>query len=124
MLCRRALLLMMTAAVRATASHINLSVVGGGADNTASGDASTVAGGLGNLAAGNEAAVGGAWNNSTTGDDATIAGCLLNQATGEATPVGYTLGSGTTRVERSQSGGSQDGWELSDVHHTAPFNRW
>ena len=90
MLRRALLLLLLTAAVRANASHSNFSVVGGGADNTASGDASTVAGGLGNLAGGNEAAVGGGWKNSATGDDATIAGGLSNQATGAATPVGFS----------------------------------
>jgi hypothetical protein len=109
MLWRRALLLLMTAAVKAIALHSNFSVVGGGTDNTASGDASTVAGGLGNLAAGNEAAVGGGWNNSATGDDATIAGGLSNSASGEATLVGFTgVGLRSMRAERSQSGDSQD----------------
>jgi hypothetical protein len=81
-------------------------VVGGGLNNTASGDGATVGGGFGNKASGLQATVGGGYNNTIpiTGTYAVIAGGFGNTASGDRATVGGG-GDNTASGERATVGG-------------------
>lgn len=67
----------------------NYATVGGGASNTASGDAATIGGGYNNAVSSFVATVGGGTQNSANGSYATVPGGLSNSAT-----MSYTLAAG------------------------------
>ena len=95
--------------------------VGGGRDNTASGEDATVGGGDGNTASGPDATVGGGESNTASGRQATVAGGDGNTASdgwatvggGDDNTAGYeaTVGGGfsnTASGENATVGGGED----------------
>ena len=79
--------------------------VGGGASNTASGQAATVGGGDTNTASGSGATVGGGGLNTASGDVATVAGGLSNQATVTDATVGGGVDNFATGLRATVGGG-------------------
>jgi hypothetical protein len=92
-----------TGMVSQTRSYVT---VGGGANNVATGDASTIAGGWDNVASGYRSAIGGGDGNDANGERATIGGGMSNTVSGDRAVVGGGQGNRATGFGAAVTGGS------------------
>jgi hypothetical protein len=82
--------------------------VGGGQDNTASGEEATVGGGYSNQANAEKATVAGGWDNTASGEEATVGGGVQNTASGWGSTVSGGLGNTASGWGASVSGGGDN----------------
>ncbi|MBI2926536.1 MAG: tail fiber domain-containing protein [Verrucomicrobia bacterium] len=84
------------------------STVEGGSQNTASEDLSTVGGGYSNTANGRESTVSGGGSNTAGGSASTVAGGLANTANGNGSSVGGGVSNSANGLRSTVPGGSEN----------------
>lgn len=84
----------------------NLSTVGGGTENSATGIQTTIAGGANNLASQNSAVVVGGYQNTASQMFATVGGGIVNVADGAYSTISGGSGNRITNVQSTIGGGS------------------
>ena len=96
---------------RALATQVasgNLSVIGGGENNTASASRSVVSGGFSNTASAIASTVGGGASNTASGNSSTVGGGSVNGASGLSSTIGGGIGNEADGVFSTVGGGSSN----------------
>ena len=83
----------------------NFATIGGGTQNTSSGERATVSGGANNKTTGNFGTVGGGVNNSSIAEQSTVGGGAANTSSGDAATVGGGLGNSASLAYATVGGG-------------------